>query len=126
MKSSKLSSPKIDESIELEILIKHAPKLLKKYISELEVKRNDALKAATNMAVRVTEQNRLLKFFGSVQHNKFKAILHINEYPLGTKAYTDSGYYWLKTKEGWKFTDGRIMETPTKEFNGYITIPFKG
>lgn len=34
------------------------------------------------------------------------------EYPIGTKAYSVSGGYWIKTMRGWKWNTGATFPTP--------------
>jgi len=34
------------------------------------------------------------------------------QYPIGTKAFSISGGYWIKTKHGWKWCTGATFPTP--------------
>lgn len=35
-----------------------------------------------------------------------------NNYPIGTKAYSSVGGYWIKVANGWKWCTGATFPTP--------------
>lgn len=56
---------------------------------------------------------------------KIKTDKPLDEYPIGTKAYSITGGYWIKTNLGWKWCTGSTFPRPGGDWSGYISLPIE-
>lgn len=48
----------------------------------------------------------------------------LEKYPIGTKAYSVTGGYWIRTERGWKWCNGDTFPTPGGDV-GRVELPIK-
>lgn len=49
--------------------------------------------------------------------------LTINNAPIGTKAPSCIGGYWIKTERGWKWNTGSTFPCPGGDWSGELILP---
>lgn len=49
--------------------------------------------------------------------------IDLEDAPLGTKAISFGGGYWIKVESGWKWHTGDTFPRPGGDWNGYLILP---
>lgn len=51
-----------------------------------------------------------------------KSYLKLDEYPLGTKAKSFNGGYWVKVVNGWEWCTGSVFPSLGGDWNGMVCL----